>query len=388
MKLMSVVLLVAIAIYIGVYIYNRAENPLKTVLAVRYTAMECGDADGYAVREETVLTGGGGTVSLIASEGEKVARGETLAIFYKGASALEHADRIRALQLQISAAEAEANASAVGIQAGAANSVLALSNAVQHRSFDALPSLAMTVETMVFRVQAGTAPEADLATLQRQLSDLLAQSTNSTTIAAPISGVFSAVVDGYEAVDPDALQNLSPSALSGLFKEAAAPSGDALGKLISGITWYYAAIMDAGDAARLESVKTADIQFTKTYNATLTMNVDRIGEAEDGKRVVIFSSKSNLSDITALRRLTGQVLFNTYSGLLVPKEAVCQEEDGKAYIYLLTALQAEKVYVTILCENGDSYVVEDGTISGTVLREGSEIIVKAKDLFDGKVVNR
>ena len=35
MKLMSVVLLVAIAVYVGIYIYNKADNPLTTALAVR-----------------------------------------------------------------------------------------------------------------------------------------------------------------------------------------------------------------------------------------------------------------------------------------------------------------------------------------------------------------
>jgi hypothetical protein len=35
---------------------------------------------------------------------------------------------------------------------------------------------------------------------------------------------------------------------------------------------------------------------------------------------------------------------------------------------------------------GDSYLVRDGAESGTPLRAGSTIIVKANDLYDGKVV--
>jgi hypothetical protein len=399
MKLMSVVLLVAIAVYIGIYIYDRADNPLKTALAVRYTAEENGDVDGYIVRDETVLTGGGGTVSLLASEGEKVASGETLAVFYQGASALERANEIRALQLQISAAEAAAGASSAGKQGSAADSVLELSDAIQHKDFENLPSLSITAENMIFTGAGDAAPVDDLPALQNRLNDLLGQATDSITIAAPMSGVFSAVVDGYEAVGPDALRGLTPASLRSLFGSAA-PPGEVLGKLISGITWYFAAVMDAGDAAKLQAAidkaaadenpeqAVADIQFTNTYNTMLQMKIEDIGEAEDGKCVVIFTSKSNMSDITALRRLTGQVLFSSFTGLLVPKEAVYHEDGGKSYVYLLTALQAEKVYVTILCENGDSYVVEDGIESGTVLREGSEIIVKAKDLYDGKVVNR
>jgi hypothetical protein len=61
---------------------------------------------GYAVRDETVLKGGGSTVTLMISEGEKVASGETLAVSYQGTDALARASEIRALQLRISAAEA------------------------------------------------------------------------------------------------------------------------------------------------------------------------------------------------------------------------------------------------------------------------------------------
>ena len=92
-----------------------------------------------------------------------------------------------------------------------------------------------------------------------------------------------------------------------------------------------------------------------------------------------------------LRRLTAQVEFSAYTGLSVPKEAVYQENDEnvvKTYIFLLPGLQAEKVYVDILSESGDSYIVKNGTENGTALREGSTIIVQGKDLFDGKVVGR
>ena len=179
-----------------------------------------------------------------------------------------------------------------------------------------------------------------------------------------------------------------PSALQGLFASKSALTPQPLGKLIGGITWYYAAVMNLPDAQKLKSGGTAVIQFTKTYNAQLKMKVESIGAAEGGKCVIVFSIKSNLADVTAMRRLTGQVLFESTTGLLVPKEAVHQESGGKTYVYLLTGLRAERVDVAILAQNGDSFVVQDGAENGTPLREGAEIIVKAKDLYNGKVIDR
>ena len=60
---------------------------------------------------------------------------------------------------------------------------------------------------------------------------------------------------------------------------------------------------------------------------------------------------------------------------------------GNIYIFL-TGLQAEKVYVEILCAEGDSYIARDGSENGTVLRAGAEIITQCDDLYDGKVVER
>lgn len=392
MKLMSVVLLAAIAVYIGIYVYSSANNPLKTTVAVRYTAEESAAAEGFIVRTETVLTGEGGAVTLVASEAEKVASGQAIAISYEGESALKRASEIRALQLQISAAEEELNASSEAKSVSAEDTVLALSSAVGHGSFDNLPKLTYYIRNLIFNESGKTA--ADVEALKDRLNRLMARNTDTKTISSPMSGVFSAVVDGYEATGPEALRDITPSSLKALFEPTPKPGGDVLGKLITEITWYYAAIMNNSDAERLrtnlEDGKPAIVQFTKSYNAKLKMAVNSIGEQENGKCVVVFSAKTNMSDITTLRRLTAQVLFDTYSGLLVPKDAVHRENEGddRPYVYLLTGLRAEKVPVTILCEKGDSYIVQDGAENKTVLREGSEIIVTAKDLYDGKVVKR
>lgn len=394
MKLMSVVLLAAIAVYIGIYIYSSADNPLKTTMAVRYTAEESAAAEGYIVRTETVLTGEGGAVTLVASEAEKVASGQAVAITYEGESALKRASEIRSLQLQISAAEEELNASSEVKSVSAEDTVLALSSAVQHGNFENLPKLTYCIRNLIFN-EDSKITAADINALKDRLSRLMAQNTDTKTITSPMSGVFSAVVDGYEATGPEALRNITPSSLKALFEPTPKPGRDVLGKLITEITWYYAAIMNQSDAERLRpnlvDDKPAVVQFTKSYNAKLKMAVNSIGEPENGKCVVVFSANTNMSDITTLRRLTAQVLFNTYSGLLVPKDAVHYETgegDDRPYVYLLTGLRAEKVPITILCEKGDSYIVQDGAENKTALREGSEIIVTAKDLYDGKVVKR
>lgn len=388
MKLMSVVLLIAIAVYIGLYIFNVAGNPLKTTIAKRFTVEESCSAEGYIIRNETLLTGDVKAVTLLASEGEKIASGQAIAVSYEGKEALERASEIRALQLQIDANESGAEASSNPQSPKPEECVLTLSDAVQHKYFENLEEQTLTIKKAIFTDSTDKISSESLASLKDKLAGLIAQNTETKTILSPMSGIFSSDIDGFEAIGPDAVKGLTPAALQALFTPNGKTEEPALGKLLTGITWYYAAVMDIEDAQKLKINDQADVQFTKTYNANLMMKVESIGAEENGKCVVIFSAKQNMSEMTALRSLSSEIVFESRTGLLVPKEAVHQENGGKPYIYLLTGLQAEQVDVELWREQGDCYLVKDGTVSETVLREGSIIIVKAKDLYDEKVVLR
>ncbi|UOO37658.1 hypothetical protein IZU99_10520 [Oscillospiraceae bacterium CM] len=382
MKVMTGILFIAIAAYIGLYIFNAVDKPLKTVVAVRSTLDESGRAEGYVVRSETVVTGGG-SATLLVSEGEKVASGETLAVSYQGTAALKRASEIRALQIDIK--EAEAPASTTG---GAGEAVLELSRAVISGNLENLGELTAGIHKQVFTgsVQQG----ADLDTMKAQLAQLLSENAGTQTVTAPMGGIFTAVVDGFEGTTPDDLDNLRPSSLKALFSTPGGTGNEVLGKLMTDIKWYYAAVMDDDDVQRLtdklKEKKTFSVRFVDTYSASLNMAVESVGPSENGQCVVVFSSKQEIPDIAAVRALTAQIEFDSVSGLAVPKEAVKTDSDGKPYIYLLTGLQAEQVFVDIQAEKGNNYIVRDGSENNTVLREGSVIIVKAKDLADGKVV--
>lgn len=386
MKLMSVVLFIAVVAYIGLYIFNAADKPLKTATAYSYTVEDSGSTEGYVVRSETVLQGETGTPTLMAGEGEKVASGQTVAVYYEGDAALQRASEIRVLQLKIKEAEADLAASSNLHSLDTDKYVLALSNAIQHQQLGDLEDLTYSIRTLVFTGSNEQVGAEELTGMKAELNTLLADTSGTHSIVVPQSGLFSSVVDGFESIGPDALEALTPSVLQARFSASQGSSAATLGKLITGITWYYAAVMNAQDAQKLSDKDTAALQFTKTYNSKLEMKIESIGQEENGQCVVVFSARRNMSEIAAFRKLTADIEYSSLSGLSIPKEAVYEDEDGKTYIYLLTGLQAEKVYVDILTEVDNNYIVKDGAENGTVLREGADIIVKGEDLYDGKVV--
>jgi len=373
-RLTTGLLFLAVACYIGVYLYNALVNTYVTTRAINYSIEETLSAQGYIVRTETVLSDDGVAVLPIVGEGEKVAAGQAIAVEFMNLDALEIASEIRALRLKI----AQLETARVNNDAASFDAVLELSAAVSNNDLRRLDELSLNIETSVFSV------ETDISVLQNRLDELEGRSVGTRTIYAQMSGTFSHVVDGFEHISPDMLRGMSPTDLSAHFRSPYGTYGS--GKLITEFKWYYAAIMDYEDASQLSSGQMKSVQFFGAYNAEVEMLVESIGRREDDLCVVLFSSDRGIHDVAPLRALRSDVVFGIVSGIRVPREAIHLDDDNNTFIYLQTSGYAEKVDVEILIETGDSYLVRDGAETGSPLRVDSIIIVKANNLYHGKVV--
>jgi hypothetical protein len=378
-RLTTAVLFLAVASYIGVSIYNAVINTYVTTTAISYSIEDSFPAYGYIVRSETVIAGAGDSVMPTVNEGEKVASGQIVAVEYLNREALETASELRALSLRIAMLEAPGGMA----DAARLDSVIALSAAVHSGDLSRLDELSLNVETYIFT--GNSAPEAEISELQARLDVLERRSEGVRTISAPVSGIFSQVVDGFEHIGPGALTEISPTRLTELF---VSPSGVyGAGKLATEFKWFYAAVMDSEDAMHLPVGRPIMVQFSGAFTTGMEMMIQSVGRREDGWCVVLFSSDRSIHDVVSLRNLRADIVHDVVSGIRVPKEAIHLDDDGMThYVFLQTGVRAERVDVEILHEIGDSYLVRDGAEAGTPLRTGSTIIVRANNLFDGKVV--
>ena len=202
-------------------------------------------------------------------------------------------------------------------------------------------------------------------------------------IDAKAEGTFTSAVDGFESITPDMLEDLSPDGLREIFSSPDMMELNPIGKLITGIRWYYAAIVEEDAAVWLSPGDTVRLDFTRTYSASLDMTVESVGDSHDGECVIVFSCDRFMQNVASLRELTATIVFESLSGIRVPKEAVHLDEEGDTLVYILEGLQASAVYVDIIAESGDYYMVEE---TGEGLRTGDQIITRANNLYDGAVV--
>lgn len=387
-KLTSVIVLLAIIFYIGYVVYDSQVNPLKTVSATVGALSDSAETSGYIVRTEAPVGDSGADTVVVAQENKRVSVGQVLGVRYLTGDSVSRASEMRETELKISQIETMLmdDDSEESMDAAAASSVEMLSYAVKSSDLSSIDEICSNVDAYVFRSRTQYTDEElrdELDTMEAKLDRLASDSsTDTVSMTAAMPGVFSSVMDGFENVGPEDIKNLTPTSLVAIFTDSNKLSKNSLGKLITGIKWYYAAIMDTEDAKILSD--SAELAFFGEYNGTLRMNVESVGMDAGGRCVVVFSSGMAISDIAGVRTVSATVEFETVTGILVPKEAMHVDENGQKYVYVLSGLQAQRVDVTITGEIDDCYIT--GSKSGGLLNESAEIIVKANGLYDGKVV--
>ena len=385
-KLVSVIVFIAVMIYLGVSFISSYRDPLRTVPVTGMELHDGVDTTGFIVRSEQVLTAPDGNVAVTAQEGAKLAAGEVLAYRYVGATAMERAQRIGELRQRIRQLTALKNGR--NSEPLAKETMLRLSSPVSSGDLTGVYDLEPDVDAYII---SGTTlatgdEDSEIAALQAELDGLLSASSSDTErITAPWAGTFSSIVDGYEDIDPENLEDMSPDYVDRLFSTPAAVPENAIGHLARGTRWYYVTTVDESAAKKLRVGGTADLIFSRTYSAELEMTVDSVGVSEEGRCAVVFRCDKYLQDVVGLRDASAQIVFGTMSGVSVPREAVHLSETGESIVYILEGVTAHKTAINIIAESGDYYMVE---ATRTGLREGDTAIVRCNNLYDGAVVER
>lgn len=389
--LIAVLLFTAVLLYVAAYGIRAMRDTTVTAQAVAVELRPGGVANGIVIRDEAVLTSGEPYIDVTAKDGSKVAAGAQLATAMGTQQGLERANRLHALELEIAriSTALEELSSAEDLTArdqALQGAVDQLTAAVARHELGDLDSQALNLRSLLFSGSAAGADEAELKALQREL-DSLRNSTDGDTrqLYAAASGVFSTMLDGYESLSSRNLSGLTPAGLSQLLDlEPELPQG-AYGKLVEGFRWYFAAAMSQEDAASLREGRTATLNFGRWYGADIYARVQSISPPEDGVVAVVFSCDTALADTLAMRTVTANVVFESYSGIRVPVEALQQDQEGQQYVWTITAMQLERKNVEVLYQDGDVAVVARSA-QADALREGNTVVVSGEDLYEGKVM--
>ena len=411
-KLLMLAVTLALAAYFGVQGYLYFSDPLSTTLAYNYQVEESVSLSGYVARTERVLEDdASGLLRLQRSEGERVSRGGTVAAVYADQASLDRQAEIDALTTRIEQLE-YAQEAALGSEVSLKLDAQIMQSILDYQSSLAEDRLVKAEEhggklrNLVLKRDYTYSETEDLSgqitELRTQLKEVRARAAGSVRyITAPAAGLYSAVVDGYETVlTPESLEDMTPSRLTAVRADSGVRSS--VGKLILGDTWYYAAVMSAGEAEELrENGGSLTLRFTKSVERDLPVELAFVGPEENGRAVAVFRGETYLSLLTLLRQQSAQVIFHTVEGIRVPKEALrivtstAENEDGipettqTTGVYCVVGMEARFKPVEVVY-TGDNFVLVRSAApadrENLRLRPGDEVIISANGLYDGKVL--
>lgn len=397
-KIIVPAIIVAIVVYLIFSAWNGLRDPYSFVIVYTDTMEESIDTEGWVVRSEELVNGGGGLVQLKRNEGEEVSEGAAIAMVYEDEEYVDNQEELLRTKSDLTALQ---YATYSGSPSGAAledQMMSALSELRAASSSGDYANLSEETETYrklvlrrEFLVSSEAAAEMSAAAseLYDKYESLQSYQSGATEITAAQSGMFSSHLDGYETLlSPDSLIGLLPEELAAFSELTPLSAEGSLGKLVTNPVWYYAATLPSRYSHELSPGQVVDVYFDALSKA-LEMEVDSVGEIQDGQVVAVFRSTRDEHVAGELRQESCRIILESEEGILIPKEAlrVCEGENG---VFVSSGYNAVFRPVKILAENDDYYLVKPNPKNENddrILRSGDEVVLASAELYDGKVVH-
>ncbi len=402
------ILLFGIIFYIIFSFWESLTDTYTSTIAYTYVVSDSVDAKGILLREEVVLPPASGLLDLVRREGEQIGVGQLVGRVYQDVSTMQEQSQLEARMteaevLEFALSEKVDIITVTKMDEEIISAMADLRSSVATGNFQNLESQTVSVKGNLLRrdyVFGSAMVAMEMEERYAQVSYEIANTSQNLTghvynINTSVSGAYSILVDGLEDLTASAVAGYTMAEFEALLDGNFGDVDQGVGKIITGDTWYFATAVEASRVESLNVGQGITVRFSGDFAQDITMTVDSIGKEEDGKRMLILSTNRYLEQTTLLRVQTVELVYESHTGLRVPKEAMrmvthTNSETGevrKEYgVYVLSAGYAEFKSAVILAEGNDFYVLTAGTEGANALRAGNEVIVHAVGLYSGKLL--
>lgn len=384
-------------VFVFMQIYNSVVKTVTTDTVYEYSAYSGYDTVGYIIRNETVIVSNtAGSMGYDVEDGGRVAKGGVIAEIYSNESDAANREKAEKLDRQIKRLEeiqVYNDLTSVDINALSGkihNNLIESARNTQSGRVEMAESFDDLLAG-INRMQIVTGTVSDfaplIASLKAERDAYKAEKSKSLgTLTSPVSGYVIYSVDGYEnSLTVNDISSLTADRLDGI--EPAAVQSGSVCKIVSDYEWYIAVKLPFSQSLNLKEGQTVKLRTSLLSAPEIKATVKHINKESVGNdAAVVFSCNTMNTELAATRYIDVTVVYNEYSGLKVDNRAV-RYVDGVRGVFVLTASQVKFVPVNVLWQ-GDNYsIVEKKASDQKVLRVYDEIIVKGKNMYDGKIID-
>ena len=420
-RVIIILVILFIAVYVGVQIFNQFKPGLKTETATHATVTDTVRVEGTIVRKETVVENtSSGVISFEVSDGTKVAKGGTIASVYSNSDTAAAESKRMELEGQLAQLETLNKATkktAVNPENVSKQIYQRLYSTKNHINDFNLSDILANRDEMLnlmnqWQLATGkiTTFTGRIDSLKSQISDLKAkESKSSGAITAPSAGYFVTQTDGFESVYN--YEKVKQQTVEDLQKEKKPKevSSKAIGKICEQFDWYITCIIPPDSAMKLSAGDQIHIKLPFASSASLPATVDAINQADVESDAALILRCSYMDETLAnVRDETVLIDVGTYDGIRVSQEAIHFQEvtgevkgpDGKTVtqtrevrgVYIVKGSELKFVEISPLY-SAENYVICDPNPDMETLMTDSTIslydtvALGGGELYDGKSVN-
>ena len=396
-KVFKVILGIIVAIFIINQLVSSLYMPIRTENAVFFTANDGFKITGHIIRNETYVTAkSDGVLHFVTADGSRVAKDGIIANIYSSATASITVSEIDVLKSQIADIEdilsyndiEAANLDLINSKiSGSLGNFIFESASGNFKNVDELSKELLAANN---RKQVALGVATGLNERLEALKLQLAKLENSLpgvkgNILAAQSGYFVSKTDGYEKAFPsDDLSKITPEFLSSV--EPKEKGGNVIGKIVSDYEWYIATVLPLNDSLKYKEDQELKLVTNIKSSPTLSVTVKQINISEETENaVIIFACNDMNSELATIRIANMTVVDKEYSGLRIPKKAL-RVVDSQKGVYVQSGMQISFVPVEIIYREDDYIICEKKNENGNFLKLYDKVVVKGKNLYDGKIV--
>lgn len=448
-QLLIIILCTMLLILIGYAsreIYYSYTGSLRSEMIDYVTEEQIINVEGIVIRNEGLSSGkkmdsllkksSSGTYSPVVSDGENVAKNQSVAYIFENE---ENADKYReieeiksrlALLTKLQDSENISYLDLTMLNSEIASSVSSLIEANDNNDLSALDS---RIDDLCYKLtskQIITGEEinfkSEMKELTKRKNKLEKELGKKENVVSPRAGYFVSNVDGYERrfdYRNIAENGLSVDEISKMQKTKAENADKYFGKIISEHAWYFVFNTDFQGASTLKVNNTVRVSFPDKNISDFEMVVTSLKRKDDKMAVVLRCITMN-ENMLYLRNERAVITIDSFYGLKINNSSLKNYNDAFMGVYAYVGNVALFKPINIIYST-DKYVIatpiseyyvnkETGTISLTepkpseeqddeesqkkdnwekvdvdknnVLKAYDRIIVKGRNLYDGKVI--
>ena len=362
-KFISIIILTIFLIYFISDSKNLLKLPTQTFILEDGTLSYEESSIGYIIREEYILRGEeykNGMIQ-IKSEGEKVAKGETVFRYYSNGEE-ELTKKINELDKQINEALKKNENSIVISDISNLDKQIekVLKELYRQNDVEKINEYKKQIESYMNKKSHIAGEQSVAGSYIKQLIDERNNinekiSQNAVNILSTESGVVSYRVDGLENILTIGDFNYLNSDLLNSFDinvGAIIPQSVEEGKVVNNFYSYIACSINTENAMEAKEGNFVKLRFSDSKE--VKAQIVKINE-EDKNRIIVFKINEDIEQLIEYRKVSFDIIWWEYSGWKVSNSALIEKDDF-TYIKRKKANYTEEILVKVLRQN-DTYSI-------------------------------